>query len=58
MLERVIIMFMYPVAGLLADHSVGAACMFLGASMVLFAFVSRPGAVPGASRSCEEEETA
>ena len=37
MLERVIIMFLYPVTGLLADRSVGAACLFLGAAMVLFA---------------------
>lgn len=58
MLERVIIMFLYPVVGLLADRSIGAACLFLGASMVLFAFVSLPGAVPGASRSGGEEETA
>jgi len=40
MLERVIIMFLYPVVGLLADRSIGAACLFLGAAMVLFAGVS------------------
>ena len=44
MLERIITMFMYPVVGLLADRSVGAACLFLGAAMFLFAAATGTGA--------------
>lgn len=39
MLERIIIMFMYPVTGLLADRSVGAACLFLGGAIMVFSLV-------------------
>lgn len=39
MIERVIIMIMYPVTGLLADHSLAAAFLFLGAVTVIFSFI-------------------
>ncbi|HOT47334.1 MAG TPA: hypothetical protein PLM53_04025 [Spirochaetota bacterium] len=39
MIERVIIMVMYPVTGLLADHSLAAAFLFLGTTGVAFSFI-------------------
>ncbi|HNW29037.1 MAG TPA: hypothetical protein PKN50_11210, partial [Spirochaetota bacterium] len=39
MIERVIIMVMYPVTGLLADHSLAAAFLLLGAVTVIFSFI-------------------
>ncbi len=39
MIERVIIMIMYPVTGLLADYSLPVAFLFLGTSTVLFSFI-------------------
>ncbi len=39
MIERVIIMVMFPVTGLLADDSLPVAFLFLGASTVLFSFI-------------------
>lgn len=39
MVERIIIMVLYPIAGLLADYSLAIAFLFLGASTVLFSFI-------------------
>ncbi len=44
MIERIVIMVMYPVAGLLADHSLAVAFLFLGISTVLFSFILEVGA--------------
>ncbi len=39
MIERIIIMVMYPVTGLLADYSLSVAFLFLGAATVIFSFI-------------------
>lgn len=44
MIERIVIMVMYPVTGLLADHSLAVAFLFLGISTVLFSFILEVGA--------------